>query len=369
MKSFFLALCAMLTILLSNAQQGIQNPKEPTPQEIYNLLNMSAEFNGGLTIKDLDHPWMLQVGQTVTYQLQDGHKLQFVAEKGDNFWNLGKKALKYQTEHPENPIVKPDLVPQPTTEEEKVVPPVVDNNKSGGIPWWLWLIGVVLLLGFGNAIFKALEAKRKAKEAAQKKLTDLRQPVTDTEAPAYMREVAQRVGPNVRIVGPVVKGRLTTKVPMEVSYREGTKMESFTNEPFYRALAEVDGADPIYLYFRQICGNDAKAGRIQMGGEGVVFVPDPVQTPELQTANQQVMQPVTEITEVKTEKVAVQHTTTLMKAAALAEEHINAGNEVVLKVTNKTLQLNVTAKEMLNLNLVGSNHKALPAVESSTTAN
>ena len=353
----------MLTILMSFGQQGIQNPKEPTPQEIYNLLNMSAEFNGGLTIADLDHPWMLQVNQTVTYKLKDGSRLQFIAEKGDNFWNLGKKALKYQQENPGNPIVKPDVVPTPDSEEKTgaTVPVEVSEESKANFWWIVWVIGGALLLWL---IFDTVKKVRNGqkKDKAEKQLTNLRQPVSDTEAPAYMREVAQRMGPNVRIVGPVVKGRLTTTTPMEVSYREGTKMESFTNEPFYRALAEVDGADPTYLYFRQICGNDAKAGRIQMGGEGVIFVPDPVQTPELQNANQEILQPVAETTEVKIEQSTVQYTTTLMKAAALAEEHINAGNEVVLKVTNKTLQLNVTAKEMLNLNLGSSNHKELPAV-------
>lgn len=323
----------MLTILLSNAQQGIQNPKEPTPQEIYNLLNMSAEFNGGLTIKDLDHPWMLQVGQTVTYQLQDGHKLQFVAEKGDNFWNLGKKALKYQTEHPENPIVKPDLVPQPTTEEEKVVPPVVDNNKSGGIPWWLWLIAAVLLLGFANAILEAQKAKRNKKEASKDPVTSgnpmRRNGVTDEQAPAYMQEVVARQfnTPGLNVTN-ITRGRLSGE-NLEVYYSGQLRPErrTFQDFPAYRGQVNINGEEQ-FVYFLQGCGNDVRMGNY-FSGQNIRFIPEQV----LQTAPQQpaIAQPVSSPVE-----------SHFLKMAKIADEaQKEGGNQVVFISRNGAVSLQI----------------------------
>lgn len=364
MKSFFLALCAMLTILLSNAQQGIQNPKEPTPQEIYNLLNMSAEFNGGLTIKDLDHPWMLQVGQTVTYQLQDGHKLQFVAEKGDNFWNLGKKALKYQTEHPENPIVKPDLVPQPTTEEEKVVPPVAAESKSNDFPWWGWIIvAVAVAVLIWAALDDAKRRKaRKEKEHKQPVLVPLVDGgVNDAQAPAYMQSVARRK--NYTITGPTESILLTTIRPITMDYYGGiTQPEEFTNEPFFQAPARRnDNGQACFARFRQTCGNDGTV----LNESDIIVTRITDQSPEIRQANAAVGTPIPATAQEVMLQQMTQPVSTIMKAAALAEEHIAAGNTVVYKLTNKSLELKIDAKEVLNLNS-SSNHKPAELTASST---
>lgn len=310
----------LLATALTFGQQGMQNPvKKYSNQEIVNILNMSAELNGGFTIQDLDHPWMLLVGQSATYKLQDGSKIAFIAKQGDNYWTLGKQALAYQDANPGNPIVSQneDILPK---EESAVIPPVTGKNNFNYFWWFPVIVGLAILFSY---LFFGRKKTKKEKVAEQTFTNLVQEGITDANAPAYMREVASRMGPNVRIVGPVIKGRLTTTSPMEVSYVEGTKMESFENEPFFRALAEVDGGDPTYLYFRQICGNDAKAGRIQMGGDNIIFTPDPVQTPELQTANQQVLQPQTEIQETKTDQPVIMDSTAMLNMLGNAVKSVS----------------------------------------------
>jgi hypothetical protein len=300
------------------------------------------------------------VGDKVTYRLQNGESISFVAELGDNYWVLGKKALVYQNMNPKNPIVGPGEIKQPVSDSKKdeavVAPGAPNENKSGGIPWWVWVIAAVLLLGFGGAFVEAQQAKRNKKEAAKDPVTSgnpmRRNGVTDEQAPAYMQEVANRQfnRPGLNVTN-ITRGRLSGE-NLEVYYAGQLNPErrTFNDFPAYRGQVNINGHEQ-FVYFLQGCGNDVRMGNY-FSGQNIRFIPEEV----LQTAPQQpaVIQPAT------TQPVVVE--TTITKAAKLAEEHIAAGNDVTLTVTNKTLQLNVTAKEMLNLNMGNNNHKELPAV-------
>jgi hypothetical protein len=248
---------------------------------------MSAEFNGGLTIEDLNHPWMLLVGQTATYQLQNGAKLQFVAEKNDNFWKLGKKALKYQAEHPENPIIDPGTVtPADSTKDEAaVVPGTISENNSGGIPWWVWVVaGLVILIIYGAI----RESKKQKAEAAKDPVTSgtpMRQGgINDEQAPAYALEVANRQfnRPGLSVQN-ITRGTISGE-NLEVYYagQLDPKRRTFENVPGYRGEVSFgNDQQPEFVYFLQGCGNDVRMGNY-FSGQNIRFTPEQVLQPAVQ---------------------------------------------------------------------------------------
>ncbi len=326
----------MLTILLSNAQQGIQNPVvKPTNQQIVDILNMSAELNGAMDIYGLDHQTLL-VGDKVTYRLQNGETTSFTAELGDNYWVLGKKALIYQSMNPKNPIVGPGEIKVPadsTKKDEAVVPPVAAESKSGGIPWWVWVIAALLVLGFGDAILKAQQAKRNKKEASKDPVTSgnpmRRNGVTDEQAPAYMQEVVARQfnTPGLSVTN-ITRGRLSGE-NLEVFYSGQLRPErrTFQDFPAYRGQVNINGQEQ-FVYFLQGCGNDVRMGNY-FSGQNIRFVPEQV----LQTAPQQpaVTQPVTEPVE-----------SHFLKMAKIADEaQKEGGNQVVFISRNGAVSLQI----------------------------
>lgn len=301
MKKMIICVLLFATAILSFGQTSesvkIKN------QEIVDLLNMSAEFNGGLTIEDLNHPWMLKVGQTATYQLQDGSKLQFVAEKGDNFWNLGKKALRYQMENPNNPIVdpnkKPVLNPTDPDENNAGVPPVIQKTWfDKNYPWLFPLLLILACCVMYLLFYKKKKVKAEQQQSEEIPTVQLAPVVpggvSDANAPRHMQETFDRVQNLFRPEGETEKGIANTVEGKEVqvTYANGlTRKEPLKNkECFRRKAIPLAGQEGSYHgYFIQPCGNDFGV----VNDQDIIWTPLPISA-ELQQANQQILTSVTQ---------------------------------------------------------------------------
>lgn len=333
MKKFMLAVLLLATTLLSFGQTS--EPVRIKNQEIVDLLNMSAEFNGGLTIEDLNHPWMLQVGQTATFQLRDGSKLQFVAQKGDNFWVLGKRALKYQQENPGNPIVAPDTTPV-KEEGNAGVSPVITEEKSGLAPIWWFLIVATLAVLFSWLIFGRKKTK-KEKPAEQVSATQEFLPlvpggVSDAQGPAYMQQVAARK--RLTIVGPTENVLLSTKEGKKIKMDfVGCQDErEFKDEPFRRALAiRNQGDTPQYAYYQQVCGNDATI----LNPDDITVVVCENQPQELIQANQQAGTPMQPATQQSQEQVKAEQSVLPLTGSSIMDVLKDATEKVMEKDNGK----------------------------------
>ncbi len=255
--------------------------------EIARIINANREFNKN--VAGVDDPNKIYVGQVLTYVFGDGTSLTVTVNSGDNQWTIVKKVLAVEKVH--GPVVPNDQVGKTPTEDENVAPMKDLTPSSNGVPWWLWAIAVAVIFVLSFLAFKA--EKEKAKVKNEKLTSDpvtsgtpmKRGGVSETDAPAYAREVAARQFniPNLQVTN-IVKGTMTGE-NVAVYYRgEATpQRKTFKDVAAYRGEVMVNG-QPQFVYFLQGCGNDVRIGNY-FAGENVTFVADPVQSETLRTAN------------------------------------------------------------------------------------
>lgn len=285
-------ICVLLfaTAFLTCFSQTNPDPKKKfTNQQIVDILNLSAELNGAMDIYGLDNKTLL-VGDAVTYRLKNDSTISFTAKLADNYWVLGKQALEYQEANPGNPIVGPGKIENlaDTTTSQDIAPIVNSSNENkNGIPWWVWLIvvGVLVLLFFATS--KEAKKKRKEKiEAAKDPVTSgapMREGgITDEQAPAYAHEVAARQfnRPNLAVTN-ITRGRLSGE-NLEVYYNgvATPQRRTFNDFPAYRGEVTVDN-EQRFVYFLQGCGNDVRMGNY-FSGQNITFIPEQVLQPTVQ---------------------------------------------------------------------------------------
>lgn len=267
---------------------GQQNPKpaKHTSQEIWKILALSLNANQAGSITDLN---TIYVGDNCKFQLKDGRVLAFIARKGDTYWWLGEAALEYQDTHPGNPIVAPGSEDKNGEQKEPTTVPIqggsnLSLDKVMGIVLAIVTIAALIFL----LTLAEQKRKRKQREASEKLIPLVRDGVSDRQAPEYMRQMGTRR--NLTITGPTERGRLTTRKPIEMAYVGTRRMETFENEPFFRARARKnDTNQEVYAYFRQVCGNDATV----IGDDDVIWILE-AQSTELQEANLQAGTPTAE---------------------------------------------------------------------------
>lgn len=261
--------------------------------EVMRIVNANKEMNKKAGVYNPD---TIRPGQKLSYDFSNGKHFEREVKVGDYQIKIVREILAMEDEY--GKVVSGDNSQNvPAELNRSNGSPVNENYSANEINWLYALLILIFIIALIFNIFSILKKRKKARISQQwEKILKPKDPkptltdlvpggIPDTQAPQHMQMVAQRMGPHVRIVGPTVKGKVTTpNGPIEVSYVEGTQMETYENEPFFRALAEIDNGEAIYLYFRQSCGNDAKAGRI-MGGTEIIFIPDPIQSSELQEAN------------------------------------------------------------------------------------
>jgi hypothetical protein len=391
MKQRFLLAIAAIVFTVGAFAQPTQ-PQVPLPdfmekrqasdelsnEEVANYLKMSKEglLNSG--VADLDKVYPGQVLMfTFTFKNGATGTITHFVEKGDNVWNIIKyrlAALIKQKNAQPVPYVDPE---ENKAEEANKLPGKADEaNMVPGFGWlfgiepaiWKLMLAIIVLTALflvhkNRGKIKTYFAERKQRisrqtsERQQQMLATnnpiVRGGVSDADAVRYMDRVAQRA--NVTRYGPVTKGRLTTFYRLRVMFANGGRKMRLTDVPVFmsRARRNSDGSE-CEIAFIQPCGNDG----CEIDMSRANFVPDQVQTPALQAANQAVATEA-EVVEEKAKPVIPNELSTIISAMT---EPMKGKDNGKLKVTiqgitvemefssspkTQNLLINGTAKEQV----------------------
>ena len=277
MKRIFFSLFALMCMFAftGNAQAKLGK------SEIPNLIkdNWYLNYQNGVT-----NPDMIQPGQKLDYKFADGFIYNYTAVPGDSQWKiLDKKLSELRLEHGDVTGISEAKTDTTETSKPAEAASIFTLQTLPG-----WMINLLALMAFATIIILALILKKVSSRTNRSPI--VQGGISEAQAPMHMQRVAERMGRGARLVGPVVKGWLTANVPVEVSYLEGPRMETFHRKLAYRGLVEFADGTRSYAYFQQICGNDINTGPIVREGEGITFEPEVVQSEVLQSANQQFRQ-------------------------------------------------------------------------------
>jgi hypothetical protein len=193
-------------------------------------------------------------------------------------------------------------------EEVVIVQPVVRPEYDGtvfGIPWWGWLIILIVLVALFLVAKQDLikyndrcraEAERRSNPATA---GPAMYPggVTVENAHNIMMQNAHRRFPmrNVRIAR-IERGALDSHgVTKEVGYGDHPRQMVLNNTPGIRATVFVDDAtEPMYVYSILQCGNDVRSGSGIADDGSITFTPTPDAQPIYTApAQEQAQQPTT----------------------------------------------------------------------------
>lgn len=268
-------------IFVAAAAQKLNN------QQIYNIILKSKEAN---QVNGITDPNKIAIGQKLTFLFPDKYIGTITAEAGDSQWKiLGTKLSKLIAVHGD-PVVYRD------TPNKK---PLAGNLSGTWLSINPWLLLGILLFAIAVFVilrlFSSLEKQKKQNAETHPMVAS---GISDKDAVQYMGTVAARAG--YTRFGPTTKGRLTTSIPVRVAYANGNRMEIINNEHVFHSKARRTDGTACDIFFKQVCGNDAS----EINMQHATFIPDEVQTTELQTANHEMVQKEITAAAVTTDKVS-----------------------------------------------------------------
>jgi hypothetical protein len=261
-KAIFSVMMAFLLVCASLSSFGLK-----TNTEIYNIIQMSKEYNSLHGIKNPNEIWP---GQTLTFLFQDHTWQEVVVEEGDNQWTIVRDKLDtLQNEHGE--IISPiedSIVPLPQ-------PKQINSSIMEPFPWWWsfpwgWLLLALAVLAIAIKLLQILYKERRQNPVTAG-TPQVNGGVRNNEAYSRMNQVAQNRFPGSQIVIKNIRRGWLSGWAHVFYANDKTKRLKLKDVAAYSGEAMINGREQT-IYFLQGCGNDARGGNYMTGD--LEFRPD-----------------------------------------------------------------------------------------------
>jgi hypothetical protein len=253
-------------------------------QQVADIMKRSKEVNLANGVPDINK---VSPGWRLYFVFPDNFVYSDTVAKNSNWWNTAKINLgPLAAQHGGLPKMYTDTV----TETVAITEP-----KPFGIPaettaWYETRWGIFAIIATLVLLFALLRNRKQiayylTKRQERDLATDhpiLPGGMTDENTHTHMRYLAERRG--VTLLGDIVKGRVTTTRKIKVGFSNGPDKIMLNDEVVYRSRARRQNGTETNLYGILRCGNDG----CELDERYVIFTPDLVQSPALQTANQPV---------------------------------------------------------------------------------